>query len=228
MKLQVIKTITGEIHLITGLHIGAGNETIEIGGLDQPIIKCPLDGSPYIPGSSLKGKMRSLIEIKEGRFSRIKAGEPCDCGQQDCPVCPVFGTSAASKKDESKSSAGPTRIVVRDAKLSEFWQDKFEKGSLPMEIKYENTINRISGIAINPRPLERVPAGVIFDFNISFKVFEGDDAKYFNTVLQAMKMVEADALGGSGSRGSGQIKFKKIIIDGEVKPDNYLDTIKID
>jgi CRISPR-associated protein Csm3 len=226
MKLKNVRTIRGGIRVITGLHIGASSETIEIGGLDNPVIKDPLPGSnaPYIPGSSLKGKLRSLIEIKEGRFvpsGRLK-GNPCDCGKKECPVCPVFGTSAAKHPED----LGPTRIVVRDAHLSSEWSDKFKEGDLPMEIKYENTINRITGVA-NPRPLERVPASVEFDFNISFKVFEGDPEDYFTTVLKGMRMLELDALGGSGSRGCGQIKFVNITIDGEGKDENFLESIEI-
>ncbi|MCD6487301.1 MAG: type III-A CRISPR-associated RAMP protein Csm3 [Syntrophobacterales bacterium] len=223
MKLEKIRQIKGKIAIVTGLHIGASNETIEIGGIDNPIIKDPLPESraPYIPGSSLKGKFRSLIEIKEGRFG--KNGTPCDCGNPGCPVCPVFGTSAAVKKS---GDLGPTRIVVRDARLSKEWKKRFEEGDLPMEIKYENAINRISGKA-NPRPLERVPAGVTFDFNISFKVFEDDPEDYFKTVLEAMRMLEMDALGGSGSRGCGQIKFAEVFIDGEKQPDDFLEKIDI-
>jgi CRISPR-associated protein Csm3 len=95
-----------------------------------------------------------------------------------------------------------------------------------MEIKYENAINRISGVA-NPRPLERVPGGVEFDFNISFKVFEGDPEDYFRTVLRAMKLLQLDALGGAGSRGCGQIKFIDVVIDGETQGENFLDTVEL-
>jgi len=226
MKLDKLRTVRGTIKLLTGLHIGASSENIEIGGLDNPIIKDPLPESnaPYIPGSSLKGKLRSLIEIKEGRYVKEgkKKGSPCECGNRDCPVCAVFGTSAASRPDD----LGPTRIVVRDAHLSSEWIARFEKGDLPMEIKYENTINRITGEA-NPRPLERVPAGVEFDFSIAFKVFEDDPEDYFMTVLKAMRLLELDALGGSGSRGCGQIKFTHITIDGEKKEEGFLESIPV-
>jgi len=231
MKLEKIRTITGRIQVVTGLHIGASNENIEIGGLDNPIIKDPLPGSkaPYIPGSSLKGKLRSLIEIKEGRYE--KSGKPCDCGKKECPVCVVFGTSAAKRPED----LGPTRIVIRDAHLSRYktdetgksWHDKFNEGELPMEIKYENAINRITGVA-NPRPLERVPGGVEFDFNISFKKFEGDKDVFFNTVLKGMKLLELDALGGAGSRGCGQIKFIDVSIDNEKQDENFLDSVAMD
>jgi CRISPR-associated protein Csm3 len=222
MKLEKIRTIEGKIMVLTGLHIGAASDTIEIGGLDNPIIKDPLPESqaPYIPGSSLKGKFRSLIEVKEGRYG--PKGLPCDCGEKECPVCAVFGTSAANRPDD----LGPTRIVVRDSHLSDEWHKRFKEGDLTMEIKYENTINRITGVA-NPRPLERVPAGVEFDFNIAFKVFEGDSDNYFNTVLKAMRLLELDALGGSGSRGCGQIKFKDIVIDDESKDESFLKSIEV-
>jgi CRISPR-associated protein Csm3 len=223
MKLEKVKTIKGKIRVMTGLHIGASNSNIEIGGMDQPIIKDPLPGSgaPYIPGSSLKGKMRSLIEIKEGRYTKNERhlGYPCDCGKKECPVCAVFGTSATTRSDD----LGPTRVVVRDSYLSKEWNDKFINGDLPMEVKYENSINRITGIA-TPRPLERVPAGVEFDFNITFKVFEGDPESYFKTIIQAMRLLELDALGGAGSRGCGQIKFTDITIDNEKQEESFLES----
>jgi len=226
MKLAKIRTIKGKIRVITGLHIGASSENIEIGGLDNPIIKDPLPGSnaPYIPGSSLKGKLRSLIEIKEGRFvpEGKQKGNPCNCGERDCPVCPVFGTSAANRPED----LGPTRIVVRDAHLSSDWSTRFKKGDLPLEIKYENAINRITGVA-NPRPLERVPAGVEFDLDIAFKVFEGDPEDYFTTVMKAMRLLELDALGGSGSRGCGQIRFVDITIDDKQKEEDFLESIAL-
>ena len=134
----------------------------------------------------------------------------------------MFGTSAVSRPE----NIGPTRVVVRDAYLAKEWRERFENGELPMEIKYENSINRITGEA-NPRPLERVPAGVEFAFNISFKVFEDDPETYFNTLLQAMRLLQMDALGGSGSRGCGQIKFTDLTIDGEKMVDNYLDSIEL-
>ncbi len=234
MRLETVRTVRGQIQVMTGLHIGASNENIEIAGLDNPIIKDPLPGShaPYIPGSSLKGKLRSLIEIKDGRFvtqGRSK-GNPCDCGQRECPVCAVFGTSANNRPDD----LGPTRIVVRDAHLSTqekdnapSWRERFKDGELPMEIKYENAINRITGVA-NPRPLERVPAGVEFDFNISFKVFEGDPESYFTTLLRGMRLLEMDALGGSGSRGCGQIRFVDVFIDDEKQDEKFLESVKLD
>lgn len=47
--------VTADIELVTGLHIGTSKEEVEVGGLDNPVVKDPF-GNPYIPGSSLKGK----------------------------------------------------------------------------------------------------------------------------------------------------------------------------
>ncbi|MDY0261380.1 type III-A CRISPR-associated RAMP protein Csm3 [Syntrophotalea acetylenica] len=217
MQLEMIKQITGTITVLTGLHIGAGKDSLEIGGLDQPVIKHPLTSEPYIPGSSIKGKMRSLLEIS--RFSSLRPetrqyvvkGKPCACAQPGCPACTIFGTSAAEKGPE----LGPTRLIVRDASLTTKWREKFKENELTMEIKYENTIDRVRGVADHPRPLERVPAGVEFDFHLSFKVFHGDPADLIEDVFRGLRLIELDALGGNSSRGCGQVRFDNLRCDGE-------------
>ncbi len=228
MQLQEMIEIKGRIQVLTGLHIGAGKESMEIGGMDQPIIKNPLTGAPYIPGSSLKGKMRALLEQtlflsrSETRKWVIDKGQACGCGQEDCMSCTLFGTSA---KDKSKE-LGPTRLIVRDAYLSQEWDSRFQDGSLPLEVKFENTIDRVTGTAQHPRPLERVPAGVEFDFNMSLKVFEGDDKEQLiGLVKKGLKLVELDALGGNSSRGCGQVRFHPLSIDGK---EETLADVKLD
>ncbi len=209
MKLDYIHTICGQIRLLTGLHIGGSNDQIEIGGMDQPIIKNPFGGEPYIPGSSLKGKMRSLLEqvYRSDQIVENKGG-PCKCG--DCKVCKIFGTSGETVSEE----LGPTRIIVRDARLSKDWLKRFEEGEFPLEAKYENFINRIKGTAEHPRPLERVPAQAVFDFNISFKLFDTDvKDDLIQCVWKGLRLIEMDGLGGSVSRGSGQVKFENVHLD---------------
>ncbi len=88
-----------------------------------------------------------------------------------------------------------------------------------MEIKYENTINRVQGVAANPRPLERVPAGTTFALTIALKVFDSDmengaHKKLLGHVWQGLKLIEMDALGGGGSRGNGQVSFENLQMDG--------------
>lgn len=217
MQLQEIKQITGTITVLTGLHIGAGKDSLEIGGLDQPIIKNPLTGEPYIPGSSIKGKMRSLLEIS--KFSNqsektrnfVLKGKPCACAEKDCPACTIFGTSAAEKGPD----LGPTRLIVRDAYLTDVWRKRFGNGELFMEIKYENTIDRVRGVAEHPRPLERVPAGVQFTFHLSFKIFQNDPPELIKDVYRGLRLIELDALGGNSSRGCGQVRFDDLYCEQE-------------
>ncbi len=211
MKQIAIKTISGKIVVKTGLHIGAGNDKVEIGGMDNPIIRNPLTREPYIPGSSLKGKIRSLIEWKEGVLANTN-GKPCSCGKSDCPVCRVFGCANNSSTVDNSKMRGPTRLIVRDAVLTDEWAKKFRDGKAIVEEKAENSLNRITAEA-NPRPIERVVPGVEFDFEISYRVIDtGDngatDEKFFKeVVLEGLKMLQNDYLGGGGSRGNGQIEF---------------------
>lgn len=215
MKLKEHKTIKGIIEVVTGLHIGGSTNTIEIGGKDNPVIKHPITKEPYIPGSSLKGKMRSLLEWKLGKIDTDPEsrdfGEVHKCSEADCPICRLFGTTAEDSK------VGPTRLIFRDAVLSKEYKNKMKQKietwspENVSEEKYENTINRITARA-NPRNFERVPSGVEFSFEISYRVFEdGDDGttdnKLLNYVIDGLKLIEKDALGGAGSRGSGQVKF---------------------
>jgi CRISPR-associated protein Csm3 len=228
MKLEKIAHISGRIRVLSGLHIGAGKDTIEIGGLDQPIIKHPLSQEPYIPGSSVKGKMRSLLEvyyfINNGRTrGYVSDGKPCGCGQRDCPACVIFGPGPSCDKKTAES--GPTRLIVRDSILCEEDRLRFERGELPMEVKYENIIHRVKGVAEHPRPLERVPAGVSFDFNLSFKVFEGDDKSLLDYVYKGLRLIELDALGGCGSRGCGQVRFDNLKCD---EQDVSLENVSLD
>lgn len=214
MKQIEIKTLKGKIKIKTGLHIGAGNEKVEIGGMDNPIIRNPLTREPCIPGSSLKGKMRSLIEWQTGVLATT-GGQVCSCGKADCIVCRVFGSANSSKKSENANDRGPTRLIIRDAVLTEKWKEDFKNGKAIVEEKAENSLNRITAEA-NPRPIERVVPGVEFDFEISYRVIDtGDGGKadrenFEKVVLRALSMLENDYLGGGGSRGNGQIEFTEL------------------
>jgi len=214
-KIKEIKKLQGKIRVESGLHIGAGSDKIEIGGMDNPIIKNPVTQEPYIPGSSLKGKMRSLMEWKLGKVLGSR-GAPCGCGE--CEVCRVFGTSAAARRPEEKDKAmkrGPTRIILRDARLSERDREKFGRGEILIEEKSENSLNRITAEA-NPRPLERVVPGTEFDFSLIYKILDmgdegAEDEKNFSAVvLTALALLEQDYLGGGGSRGNGRISFQEL------------------
>jgi CRISPR-associated protein Csm3 len=211
MKQIGLKKISGQIVVKTGLHIGAGNDKVEIGGMDNPVIRNPLTREPYIPGSSLKGKMRSLLEWKLGKVQQNR-GNPCSCGRADCPVCRVFGSANNSRGGDAGEQKGPTRLIVRDAFLSGEDREKMTNGKAIVEEKYENSLNRITARA-NPRPIERVVPGVKFDFEIAYRIIdtgdggEKDKANFDAYVLDALKLLKDDYLGGGGTRGNGRIDF---------------------
>lgn len=206
MKLKSIYKISGEIVVDTGLHIGGASNTMEIGGMDNPIIRNPATGEPYIPGSSLKGKMRSLYELTEIDFGIN--GNCHSCSDPKCKICTVFG----SANGENKTS-GPTRLIVRDAFLSQEDKKAFFNNPVIVEEKWENSIDRINAKA-NPRSMERVIPGVKFDFDFVFRVFSGDsDTLLDDVVIRSMKLLEDDFLGGGGSRGNGKVHFEDVSVE---------------
>lgn len=206
-----IKMITGTIQVVTGLHIGAGNSEMHIGGTDNPVIKNILTNEPYIPGSSLKGKMRSLLQLYVGN-------------EYDENVAKLFGVSAGADKVNKTENIGITRLSFWDCFMSESWRKHIDEEQISFtEVKLENTIDRKTGTSNNLRNNERVLPGSEFDFRLSLKVF--DNEKLLPIVLGTMKLLEADSLGGSGSRGYGKIKFKNLQINGkDIQQD--LDEIK--
>lgn len=220
-QLKNIQRITGTIELLTGLHIGAGNEEVHIGGIDNAVIKHPHTGQPYIPGSSLKGKMRSLLEWRAGVVG-ITNGEPISIKNLDQlsgsqykqaeTIIKLFGMAGDTKNNKEKAEEiGATRLAFWDCFLNkEEWKKTAPENSLYTEAKSENTINRITGTADNPRQTERVPAGVIFDFKLNIKVLtdkNGQNEDFLDMVFAGLKLLEQDSIGGSGSRGYGKIKF---------------------
>ncbi len=218
MRLKTIKQINGKITLLSGMAIGGNSANIEIGGNDNPIIRNPFNKEPYIPGSSIKGKVRSLTEWYLGKVD-IR-GNVHSCSDKNCAICNIFGRSA---NDSKLTLSGPTRLIVRDAYLSEESKEKLKKlrettGS-DTEMKYENSINRVTSAAM-PRNLERVPAGIEFEFNMSYKVFDMDDGgkndeRNFNEILKGLKLLSLDGIGGGVSRGNGHIKLE-VKVDNEV------------
>lgn len=198
--------INGDIRVATGLHIGGGDAGISIGGMDNPVIRNPRTNQPYIPGSSLKGKMRSLSEKIEDRPQNFRIQNiyihVCDDeGEyQGCDVCHIFGVPG------DKVYSSPTRLSVRDVML-----DADSLGDIPYtETKWEASIDRITSAAV-PRQLERVPEGAIFrPFEFCYGVYEEDDVRRLRKIFEAMQLLEDDYLGGSGTRGSGKVKFENI------------------
>jgi CRISPR-associated protein Csm3 len=214
LQLLDIKEIKGLIRLRSGLHIGAGDAEMQIGGTDNPVIKHPHTLEPFIPGSSLKGKVRTLLELRSGLMDA--KGGPVNNGllkslkgqqrEECCKILKIFGSSGA-EADET-NEIGPTRVSFADCLLSEEWRKKARSERLSLtEVKSENSINRIRGTAENPRFTERVPAGTEFDFSVHLKILRKDDEPLLDCLLMGMKLLQMDSLGGSGSRGYGRIEF---------------------
>ena len=223
MQRSDIHEITFTIRCESGLHIGGSQDELKIGGSDNPVIKNPATDKPYVPGSSLKGKMRAELEKQLGKFGGQgnRAGtQPCGCAQGDCPVCRVFGAHM-----NTRSELGPSRIIIRDGRL--------RKGG-ELENKSENIINRRGGAAEHPRSNERVAEGSEFDMQIVLQVLGLDENFQYNSstrktdgrnykgaealqaiVADGLYLVEMTGLGGGTSRGSGAVSFHNFKLDGE-------------
>lgn len=203
IKLQKKIIYTGTIILKTGLHIGGTNAALNIGGPDKFVVRNPVNNIPYIPGSSLKGKMRALVEIYNGETNGGKT-----TNNPNHKAGALFGVSS----DNEQSHA--SRLIVRDAELDIDACD-FSKTDLPYtESKTEVAIDRVTAKA-NPRTFERVPAGAEFKLSMVLNIFEGEDELALKATLnQAIELLQDDYLGGHGSRGYGQVEIK---IESEVE-----------
>jgi CRISPR-associated protein Csm3 len=218
--------LEGELICETGLHIGAGKGSLEIGGADNPVVKDAF-GVPYIPGSSLRGRLRSLLEQTSGAavpselvYLSKRKGQEVRIHQSDRPddeICILFGRNAGRMEKVTgeaieSSSATPARLAVYDAPLvvdSITPQMRENLDDELTEVKSENAVDRITSQA-NPRTLERVPAGAKFSVRFVLDVLCSEDKPLLARVAESLRLLEDDALGGGGSRGSGRVKFGAI------------------
>lgn len=197
--------ITGEIELKTGMHIGGSSAYAAIGAVDSPIVKDTRSNLPMIPGSSLKGKMRTLL-AKEYNDDVKKPDDDAEC------LTRLFG---CAKKDHVKRS----RVLISDMILSN--EDELRQHGLQSltEIKFENTINRMTAVA-NPRQIERAVRGSKFPLDIMYEAEKEDEIVEDMKILsEGFKLLQYDYIGGSGSRGYGKIIFNNLnadVVIGEV------------
>jgi CRISPR-associated protein Csm3 len=222
LKLDRKIFIQGEIKLLTGMHVGGSSLGLGIGGADKVVIRNPVDNLPYIPGSSLKGKMRSLLEKSLGlikpKYNEEKKewiGELCINPDQD--AVQLFGFPADVDTENTKADYAPTRLIVRDSRLlnEQTLADAENTDMYCTEIKTEVAIDRLTSKA-NPRQFERVPAGARFGLNLVLDLYNVDAGsqgetsradRFVHLVCQAMSLVEDDYIGGQGTRGYGQVEF---------------------
>lgn len=256
MQLKAKIFIKGTIITKTGLHIGGSKSSLDIGGVDLNVVKSP-QGIPFIPGSSLKGKLRSLLAKLHGSIAvnknNLNEGDEGKLTDEDFPyIMHLFGRSGDDRSDSVEPMA--TRLLVRDAPLdTDHFKEEFEDKGAELElgytdIKWENRIDRKRGTALDPRQLERVPAGAAFKFELVYDLYDdaegsiglSDEEKNWNiatpkeweeqttlldmhiwAIRTAMQLLQDDYLGGQGSRGYGQIEFDKLkIVQKAIDPNN--------
>lgn len=213
-QLKAHIVIQGQLTCLTGLHIGGSEEQYAIGGPDNPVITDTTSGIPYIPGSSVKGKMRSMLEWTLGKIEPDGSVHGPSCQDSACVICRLFGASVDRRRQEGPE-IGPTRLLFRDAFPSDDTLNQFRDGGLFLtETKAESSLNRITAEA-TPRYIERIPQGAQFDLEMIYGIYDlGDggimDVENLIHVYAAFELLEASVLGGGGSRGSGKIAIDNL------------------
>ena len=219
--------IEGKLEVVTGLHIGGSSSFAAIGALDSPVVRNSRDNQPMIPGSSLKGKMRSLLARQ--RNQKISG----NMDEDEEGILRLFGSA-------KNGNVRVGRLIFSDLFLAE--QDNLES---PVEVKFENSINRLTAVA-NPRQLERVIPGTQFNLKLLYelkdttdrekekhsKYYQGTEEEWilkdFQSLIDGMKLLELDYLGGSGTRGYGQVRFCNLsasLVYGDEALDKFADQL---
>ena len=219
--------IEGKLEVVTGLHIGGSSSFAAIGALDSPVVRNSRDNQPMIPGSSLKGKMRSLLARQ--RNQKISG----NMDEDEEGILRLFGSA-------KNGNVRVGRLIFSDLFLAE--QDSLES---PVEVKFENSINRLTAVA-NPRQLERVISGTQFNLKLLYELkdttdrekekhaeyYQGTEEEWilkdFQSLIDGMKLLELDYLGGSGTRGYGQVRFCNLsagLVYGDEALEKYADQL---
>lgn len=227
MERKILKKIfiSAKLKTLTGLHIGGTGAGINIGGTDNTVIRDSVTNEPYIPGSSVKGKLRSLLEKLRGEYEIDKDGKAGPSKDPGHLSAKIFGIPAdentsdknnGNNKNENQTEKMEThffrtsRLIVRDAFLEEKSRKKLVALNLELpftEVKTETSIDRVTSKA-NPRSIERVPKDTEFKVDMILTVYDKDnETELINGLFTAMVLLQEDYLGGHGSRGSGKIKF---------------------
>ena len=190
--------ISADLEVVTGLHIGGGGEVAMIGAIDSPVVRDIKTHLPIIPGSSLKGKMRSLLAKDLNTM-----GQLTEHNQDHEEIKRLFGSS-------ERGNLKKARLQFIDCILSEQSKKEMENDQIPFtETKFENSINRKNAVA-NPRQIERVTRGSVFNFELIYNVEEESEVeKDFENIEKMIKLLEYDYLGGGGTRGNGRVKFNE-------------------
>jgi CRISPR-associated protein Csm3 len=203
VRLKQIIEFEGTLHVLeSGLRIGAAADNVGPGENDNPILRHPISGLPYVPGSSIKGKIRSLLESKYSSRSQ-QTGSPCDCGT--CIECQLFGCGG------TQNMQPPTRLVFRDCQPTNETRRIWDEANVSSEVRTGVRIDRRTGQAAGKAlfPIERIPANSAFEFSFAIRHFDGDELKaLIERIAEGLELVEKHYLGGCGSRGYGHVAFR--------------------
>ena len=196
--------IQAELTVETGLHIGGSNDYAPIGAVDSVFVRDPFTRQPIIPGSSVKGKMRTLLAKARNGARMVQSP-----AEDEKVVRRLFG--ATGEKQVLLS-----RLQFSDLFINRKAERKFEKldtDTYMGEVKFENTIERGTGTAM-PRQIERVPRGTTFDFLLIYNIENEEELNEDMEVLaQGFRLLQLDYLGGHGSRGYGRVSFSDFFIE---------------
>lgn len=195
--------ITGTMEIVTGLHIGGNGAFAAIGAVDSPVIRDALSGEPIIPGSSVKGKLRTLLSKKYNEKYAMNPDQDNEC------ITALFGTA---KNSEGKAKTG--RLLFSDMFIEDENKQELKNRAIrTTEVKFENSISRTTAIA-NPRQIERIIRGVKFGLNLIYEMDEENDVQRdFELLKDGLNLLQYDYLGGSGSRGYGKVKFSNLFAE---------------
>jgi len=199
--------ITGIIQAETGIHIGGNSQFAAIGAVDSPVIRDVYTDYPMIPGSSLKGKMRTLLAKQYNKGLEKPEND-------DDRILRLFGSAEKGKIQFS-------RLIFSDMIMVN--AEKLQKtGISTTEIKFENTINRLTAVAM-PRQIERAVRGSEYELHLIYNLEKEEEFEEDMKLLRhAMTLLTYDYIGGHGSRGYGKISFKNLDLNcviGEVDKD---------
>ena len=209
MSIKKYIQIEGTMTLKSGLHIGGESDGIKIGGCDNPIIKDRLTGEPFIPGSSLKGVMRSIDENRTINKNKIRNGQPCGCGETSCMICKMFGAHT-----NPRPSSGQPRLIVHDMRLDEDFKDQLLKSGDSIfsivETRTVTMIDRSTGMAAKGtlRNLEFISAGTKFKCKFTLKIQDTDnEADFIKEIKYIIDRIEIEGIGSKTTSGCGEVEF---------------------
>ena len=212
MKLKRKIIIKADLKVLTGMHIGGSNAYSAIGTPDSPVIRSALDGRPIVPGSSLKGKLRTLLASVIDNDYQYK-----DPSKDDDKIKRLFGASASKDSENTELS----KLQFADAYV------KTNQKELT-EIKFENNISR-GNCTANPRQIERVVPGVVFETVIVYQETNPEETEEdLKNLAKGMRLLQYDYLGGHGTRGYGRISFEHISVECLGSDDNISKNEKLE